>query len=125
MLDNNCRAWEFRQPVRHRWRVHADVRRRKPDANHSGERFPRCRSPVDPRLAEPTSKKDQRWTRFNDIFTEPQNEIFKVVFFPDRVYHAQYLNATRSPRYRYNVREVRNVIGIMVMKGRCIWTISS
>lgn len=54
---------------------------------------------------------------FNDIFTEPQNEIFRVVFYPDRVYHAQYLNATRSPRYRYNVREVRNAIGILVMKG--------
>lgn len=54
---------------------------------------------------------------FNDIFTEPQNEIFKVVFYPDRVYHAQYLNATRSPRYRYNVREVRNAIDILIMKG--------
>jgi mannose-6-phosphate isomerase-like protein (cupin superfamily) len=56
-------------------------------------------------------------TRFNDIFTEPQNEIFQVVFYPDRVYHAEYLNATRSPRYRYNVREVRNIVGAMVMKG--------
>jgi len=56
-------------------------------------------------------------TRFNDLFTEPQNEIFKVVFYPDRVYHAEYLNATRSERYRYNVREVRNAISITVMKG--------
>ncbi len=57
-------------------------------------------------------------TRFNDLFTEPQNEIFQVVFYPDRVYHAEYLNATRSPRYRYNVREVRNIVGAMVMKGQ-------
>ena len=45
--------------------------------------------------------------RFNDIFTSPENDIFKVVFFPDRIYHARYLNATRSRRYRYNVQEVR------------------
>jgi len=57
-------------------------------------------------------------TRFNDMFTEPQNEVFKVVFYPDRVYHAEYLNATRSPRYRYHVREVRNIVGAMVMKGQ-------
>lgn len=57
-------------------------------------------------------------TRFNDLFTDPQNEIFRVVFYPDRVYHAEYLNATRSPRYRYNVREVRNIVGAMVMKGQ-------
>lgn len=57
-------------------------------------------------------------TLFNTAFTSPENDIFKVVFFPDRVYHAQYLNATRSSRYRYNVREVRNAIGICVMKGQ-------
>ncbi len=54
--------------------------------------------------------------RFNDIFSRPENEIFQVVFFPDRIYHAQYLNATRSPRYRYNVREVRNKAEIAVIK---------
>ena len=54
---------------------------------------------------------------FNDIFTDPENEIFKVVFFPDRVYHAQYLNATRSSRYRYNVQEVRSKHDVMVLKG--------
>jgi hypothetical protein len=45
--------------------------------------------------------------KFNGVAATPENEIFKVVFFPDRIYHAQYLNATRSPRYRYNVTEVR------------------
>jgi mannose-6-phosphate isomerase-like protein (cupin superfamily) len=54
---------------------------------------------------------------FNDIFTDPWNSIFKVVFFPDRIYHAQYLNATRSDRYRYNVQEVRAYADIIVMKG--------
>lgn len=54
---------------------------------------------------------------FNEIFTDPWNEIFKVVFFPDRIYHAQYLNATRSDRYRYNVQEVRAYADIIVMKG--------
>jgi oxalate decarboxylase/phosphoglucose isomerase-like protein (cupin superfamily) len=39
------------------------------------------------------------------------------VFFPDRIYHAQYLNATRSERYRYNVQEVHAYADIIVMKG--------
>src|SRR5438132_11911306 len=54
--------------------------------------------------------------RFNEIFTKPENSIFKVVFFPDRIYHAAYFNATRSPRYRYNVTEVRNAFDITVLK---------
>jgi hypothetical protein len=55
--------------------------------------------------------------RFNSIYTDPWNLIFKVVFFPDRIYHAQYLNATRSDRYRYNVMEVRAYADMIVMKG--------
>jgi oxalate decarboxylase/phosphoglucose isomerase-like protein (cupin superfamily) len=55
---------------------------------------------------------------FNDLFTDPWNEVFQVVFYPDRVYHAAYLNATRSNRYRYNVREVRNAFDIIVMKAQ-------
>jgi mannose-6-phosphate isomerase-like protein (cupin superfamily) len=55
---------------------------------------------------------------FSDRFTNPDFETFKVVFYPDRIYHAQYLNATRSPRYRYNVQEVRNALDITVLKGQ-------
>ena len=55
--------------------------------------------------------------RFNEIFTRPENSIFRVVFYPDRIYHAAYLNATRSSRYRYNVQEVRNQLDIGVLKG--------
>jgi oxalate decarboxylase/phosphoglucose isomerase-like protein (cupin superfamily) len=55
--------------------------------------------------------------RFDEIQTTPENEIFKIVFFPDRIYHARYLNATRSSRYRYNVREVRSIVGVLAMKG--------
>ncbi|HEY7770032.1 hypothetical protein [Longimicrobium sp.] len=54
---------------------------------------------------------------FNDIATSPENEIFKVVFYPDRIYHEAALDATASPRYRYNVREVRGKHDINVMKG--------
>ena len=54
--------------------------------------------------------------RFNAIFTSPENEVFKVVFYPDRIYHAEYLNATRSPRYRYNVVEVRSEVDITLLK---------
>jgi mannose-6-phosphate isomerase-like protein (cupin superfamily) len=55
--------------------------------------------------------------RFDNIASHPSNSIFQVVFFPDRIYHAQYLNATRSPRYRYNVREVRSKADTTVLKG--------
>lgn len=55
--------------------------------------------------------------RFNDIFSNPANDIFHVVFFPDRIYHAQYLNATRSTRYRYDVQEVRAKCDALLMKG--------
>jgi mannose-6-phosphate isomerase-like protein (cupin superfamily) len=55
--------------------------------------------------------------RFDEIFTHPENEIFRVVFFPDRIYHARYLSATRSSRYRYNVTEVRSGADCTVMKG--------
>ncbi|HEV2766170.1 MAG TPA: hypothetical protein VGV63_00505 [Acidimicrobiales bacterium] len=55
--------------------------------------------------------------RFEQVFTHPENAIFQVVFFPDRIYHARYLNATRSSRYRYNVTEVRSGPDITIMKG--------
>src|SRR5215475_2961444 len=54
---------------------------------------------------------------FKDIQNRPENSVFAIVFFPDRIYHAQYLNATRSARYRYYVHEVRNALDNMVMKG--------
>lgn len=55
--------------------------------------------------------------RFESIANHPSNAIFNIVFFPDRIYHAQYLNATRSTRYRYNVHEVRSKTDMQVMKG--------
>ncbi|WNJ19481.1 hypothetical protein [Pontibacter sp. G13] len=56
--------------------------------------------------------------RFDTIFTQPENQVFGVVFYPDRIYHARYLNATRSTRYRYNVTEVRGKADMIVMKGQ-------
>jgi mannose-6-phosphate isomerase-like protein (cupin superfamily) len=55
--------------------------------------------------------------RFDELFEEPENEIFRIVFFPDRIYHARYLSATRSSRYRYAVSEVRSNSKVTVMKG--------
>jgi mannose-6-phosphate isomerase-like protein (cupin superfamily) len=55
--------------------------------------------------------------RFQDIFSNPSASVFQVVFFPDRIYHDQYLNATRSERYRYNVQEVRTKAEITILKG--------
>ena len=57
-------------------------------------------------------------SEFNAIAEDPRNDIFQVVFFPDRIYHAEYLNATRSVRYRYNVDEVRGKSDINVLKGQ-------
>src|ERR1700747_1588291 len=54
---------------------------------------------------------------FKEIESNVWSEIFKVVFFPDRIYHDEYLNATRSARYRYNVQEVRGYLDITVLKG--------
>src|SRR4051812_31259051 len=56
--------------------------------------------------------------RFSDIFSQPDNEVFKVVFYPDRIYHSAYLNATVSQRYRYNVTEVRNKHDITFIKAQ-------
>src|SRR4051812_13787569 len=55
--------------------------------------------------------------RFDDIFDRPENQIFQIVFFPDRIYHSQYLNATECSRYRYNVTEVRNKLDVAILKG--------
>jgi mannose-6-phosphate isomerase-like protein (cupin superfamily) len=55
--------------------------------------------------------------RFDKLASDPWAQVFQVVFFPDRIYHAQYLNATRCSRYRYNVWEVRGKADIMVLKG--------
>lgn len=55
--------------------------------------------------------------RYDLLQSHPANEVFHVVFFPDRVYHAQYLNATRSTRYRYNVQEVRAKTEATILKG--------
>lgn len=48
--------------------------------------------------------------------TAPWNKLFKVVFFPDRIFHARYLNATRSPRYRYNVLDVHGRADFTILK---------
>lgn len=55
--------------------------------------------------------------RFSELASRVDAQIFNVVFFPDRIYHAEYLNATRSSRYRYNVQEVRGKSDAMVLKG--------
>jgi mannose-6-phosphate isomerase-like protein (cupin superfamily) len=56
--------------------------------------------------------------RFDEIFEQPENEVFRIVFFPDRIYHARYLSATRSSRYRYSVSEVRSGSTLTAMKGQ-------
>lgn len=55
--------------------------------------------------------------RFDEIFSRPENDIFNVIFFPDRVYHAAYFNATTSDRYRYYVAEVRDKLDITALTG--------
>lgn len=55
--------------------------------------------------------------RLDALSTDPSNQIFGILFFPDRIYHQAYLNATRSPRYRYNVTDVRSYYEVMCLKG--------
>jgi mannose-6-phosphate isomerase-like protein (cupin superfamily) len=69
---------------------------------------------VIPAVAEPAAR--ELAAGFGANVTAPWNQIFKIVFFPDRIYHAQYLNATRSPRYQYNVMEVRGRADFTVLK---------
>jgi mannose-6-phosphate isomerase-like protein (cupin superfamily) len=54
---------------------------------------------------------------FEAIQQRPENSIFSIVFFPDRIYHAPYLNATRSSRYRYYVHQVRSQVDVTLMTG--------
>jgi len=56
-------------------------------------------------------------SRFTDIQNRPENSIFSIVFYPDRIYHAPYLNATRSSRYRYYVHQVRSQVDTTLMTG--------
>ncbi len=56
-------------------------------------------------------------TGFSAIQQRPENSIFSIVFFPDRIYHAPYLNATRSSRYRYYVHQVRSQVDLTLMTG--------
>jgi mannose-6-phosphate isomerase-like protein (cupin superfamily) len=57
--------------------------------------------------------------QFKEIYSSPENQVFKVVFFPDRVFHAQYLNACRSPqRYRYAVSDARSILDISALKAQ-------
>jgi mannose-6-phosphate isomerase-like protein (cupin superfamily) len=57
-------------------------------------------------------------TRFDDRYTHPEYSVSKVVFYPDRVYHAVALAASpRCVRYRYNVQDVRSKLNITVLRG--------
>lgn len=55
--------------------------------------------------------------RYREIEQKPENSIFRVVFFPDRIYHAEYLAASGCERYTYSVRQVRNKSAITILKG--------
>lgn len=56
---------------------------------------------------------------FEELYSQPENKVFKVVFFPDRIFHAQYLNASRVPyRYRYAVTDARSILDVTVLKAR-------
>jgi mannose-6-phosphate isomerase-like protein (cupin superfamily) len=59
---------------------------------------------------------DQQFNIIGDRDITPENEIFRVVFYPDRIYHDAYFNATVSQRYRYYVHEVRSKHDITLIK---------
>jgi mannose-6-phosphate isomerase-like protein (cupin superfamily) len=72
--------------------------------------------PRGPGFIQQSAKAPAHAGSFDSAFESVENDIFKVVFFPDRIYHERYLNATRSARYRYNVQEVRGYLDITVIK---------
>ena len=55
-------------------------------------------------------------SRFNEILDLPENNVFRVVFYRDRIFQAQHLAAARSRRYRYNVIEVRSQVDLTDMQ---------
>lgn len=50
------------------------------------------------------------------VLGAPENEVFRVVFPPDRIFHARHLTATRSGRYAYRVTDVRSAPDVTVLK---------
>ncbi|MER9757423.1 cupin domain-containing protein [Mesorhizobium sp. M0166] len=74
---------------------------------------------IRPEIPQTAQPQGDTLFEFRDIYSSPENQIFKVVFFPDRIFHAQYLNATRAPqRYRYAVSDARSVLDISVLKAQ-------
>ena len=56
--------------------------------------------------------------RFNDIFDSVENEIFKVVFFPDRIYHARLPQRhAQPPLSLQRASRCANAFDIIVLKG--------
>ena len=108
VLDPDCRAWQFDNLYVTDGALHAHLGRRQPDADDPGQRLPRRRRHRQEGLAmDPTSTR-----------SPPARERH----LPGRVLPRPrlpraYLNATRSPRYRYNVRDVRGKHDIIVIKG--------
>ncbi len=56
---------------------------------------------------------------FADRYTNPEYSLSRVVFYPDRIYHAAALAASpRSVRYRYKIEAVRTRLNIAVLHGK-------
>ena len=85
-------------------------RRRQPDADHPGQCLPRSGllDQQDLNHGLPIQR---------HFHAAPRTASSASSSIPTAIYHAPYLNATRSPRYRYNVQEVRNQLDIVVLKG--------
>src|SRR6202011_2367500 len=102
VLDKDCRAWGFDNLYVTDGASFPTSGGGNPTLKTQANSFPAADAlkvrigPMDP--------------RFKDIAESPDNLIFQVVFFPDRIYHDAYLNATRSQRYRYNAQEVRGYL---------------
>ncbi len=80
--------------------------------------FDESRSALESGVAPTASSPSPRLT-FEEIYSSPENQVFKVVFFPDRIFHAQFLNATRANhRYRYAVSDARSVLDTSVLKAQ-------
>lgn len=76
-------------------------------------------SPTTRALGTVSSQTSRPTLSFEEIYSSPENQVFKVVFFPDRIFHAQYLNATRAAnQYRYAISAARSILDISVLKAQ-------
>jgi len=90
VLDPSCRAWQFDNLYVTDARA-CHLGRRESNLTIHGQLV---------RVADILKgRPDSMHQQFDQLFTSPKTAVFQKSSSPDRIYHAPYLNATRSERY--------------------------